>query len=256
MRVIKSIIFAFLLLGFSSSMALSQRIISALSDKEILIDQGFTGETLTIFGNIEPNIGAKKEYLVGPFSIAVIIQGPVINRVVRKKSYKFGIWLNSEQLIFEKLPSYYWLLSSEKPENFASNEILQEAGLLPIMQPFAVSTKGEGEQKIFSNELVRLMKEKGLFGINENGVKFHSNSLYSINLELPSDVPVGSFLATTYLFKGGEIIHKRSEGFSVRKTGFERLLGTSAKQSPFFYGVFTVLLALFTGWLGGVAFRR
>ncbi len=258
MRIINIIFSAFLLLILLVNGAFAQRIVSALSDREISIDSGFRGERLTIFGNIEPEFGAQKHYIEGSFSIAIVIKGPAVNRVVRKKSNDFGIWLNSEQVVFEKIPSYYWLLTSEKIENFSDSEFFEHENLLPQSQPMLVRASNENEiiKRKFGAELVRLMEQKGLFGINENGVKFHSNSLYSLQLELPSDVPVGSFLATTYLFKNGEIIYKKSEGFSVRKTGLERLLGSSAKQFPLLYGVFTVILALFTGWLGGVIFRR
>ena len=259
MGKIISIIIFFTLVFFSSG-AFSQRIISALSDRQISIDSGFTGETITIFGNIEPAIGSSEKYVEGTYSIAIIIEGPKQNRVVRKKNKKFGVWLNSEQMVFKKIPSYYWLIANERIKNFSSQGFFSNANLLPQNQPAIVEVSPNNQnvetRQLFSKELVRLMEQKGLFGINENGVRFHSNTLYSVKIKLPSDVPVGPFLATTYLFKDGNIIDQRSEGFSVRKTGVEKLLGTSAKQFPFAYGVFTVILALFTGWLGGVAFRR
>ena len=58
------------------------------------------------------------------------------------------------------------------------------------------------------------------------------------------------------MFKDGEIIARKSEGFSVRKIGFERFLALSAIQYPLLYGIVCVILALFTGWLGGVIFKR
>ena len=51
-------------------------------------------------------------------------------------------------------------------------------------------------------------------------------------------------------------ITEKSDGFSVRKIGFERFLGLAAVQQPLLYGICAVILALFTGWLGGVVFRR
>ena len=42
----------------------------------------------------------------------------------------------------------------------------------------------------------------------------------------------------------------------MRKIGFERFLGLAAQQQPLLYGLVCVILALFTGWLGGVVFRR
>ena len=42
----------------------------------------------------------------------------------------------------------------------------------------------------------------------------------------------------------------------MRKIGFERFLALSAVQQPALYGLICVILALFTGWLGGVIFKR
>ncbi len=260
MKWLIRIIFICFLMPLLTSASFSQRVISELSDRQISIDSGFSGETITIFGNIEPEIGSNTKYVEGTYSIIVVIKGPAVNRVIRQKDRKIAIWLNSEQMIFKNFPSYYWLISSDKLESISPNGSFEDSYLLPKNQPFRDIIMQDGKevtkQTKFGNELVRLMKQKGLFGIDENGVKFHSNTLYSIKIDLPSDVPIGYYLTTTYLFKDGKIINKKSEGFSVQKTGIERLLGSSAKQFPLFYGIFTVLLALFTGWLGGVAFRR
>src|SRR5690606_35734532 len=81
-------------------------------------------------------------------------------------------------------------------------------------------------------ELVRLMTKEGRVGVNSNGVVFRSGTFYAAQITLPSDVPPGSFLAHTYLFKNGELVAERSERFTVRKIGFERFLGQAASNQP------------------------
>ena len=247
---------ALLLFVFFAQGVQAQRLVSVLSDKLVSIDSSFAGETLTLFGNVEPETGSGDKYVEGPFNVIVVIRGPTVDRVARKKTKQFGVWLNTEQLVFKSLPSFFWVLASEKLEDIAAPELLEEEGLLPKAQPQLVIVQGGGAPKLFGSELVRLMEEKKLFGVDEHGVQFRSNTLYSARVTLPADVPNGNFLAQTYLFKNGEIVSRKSEGFSVRKTGFERLVGTSARQYPWVYGFSCVILALFTGWLGGVVFRR
>jgi hypothetical protein len=60
----------------------------------------------------------------------------------------------------------------------------------------------------------------------------------------------------TYVFQNGEIVARKSEGFAVRKMGFERFMALAAVQQPLAYGIICVILALFTGWLGGIIFKR
>jgi uncharacterized protein (TIGR02186 family) len=100
------------------------------------------------------------------------------------------------------------------------------------------------------------MSEEGLFGVQENGVIFMSDNFYSAQLQLPSSAPPGPYIAQTYVFKDGQVVARKSEGFAVRKIDFERFVALSAVQYPLLYGIACVLLALFSGWLGGLLFRR
>jgi len=42
----------------------------------------------------------------------------------------------------------------------------------------------------------------------------------------------------------------------VTKTGFEQAITDAAHEAPFFYGVFSVVLAVITGWGASLIFRR
>jgi hypothetical protein len=42
----------------------------------------------------------------------------------------------------------------------------------------------------------------------------------------------------------------------VRKSGFENFVFVASRQQPLLYGIVCVLLALGTGWLAGVVFKR
>ncbi len=236
--------------------AQAQRLVSALSDTTVSIDSNFSGDTLTLFGNVEPEIGAQREVVDGPFNIIMVIRGPAIDRVARRKTRNFGIWINDEQLVFKSFPSYFWVLSSQQLESIAARETLAAEGLLPETRPQLSVVQGGGNPDVFGPELVRLMTEKGLFGVDERGVTFQSDTLYSARVSLPADVPNGNFLAQTFLFRNGVMVSQKSESFLVQKTGFERLVGTSAQEYPWAYGFACVFLAVGTGWLGGVIFRR
>jgi hypothetical protein len=58
------------------------------------------------------------------------------------------------------------------------------------------------------------------------------------------------------VFKNKQLVADRSEGFVVRKSGFENYVFVASKQQPLLYGIVCVLLALGTGWLAGVVFKR
>ncbi len=236
--------------------AQAERLISQLSNDSVEITSSFDGERMTFFGTIAPDAGSTQKYVEGPFQVVVVVLGPTQNRVARKKANFFGIWMNADQVQFNGFPSYFHVLSSARLADITDITTLTTNYILPEAHTLVTSSGDWWKSAIFGRELVRLMTEEGLFGVQENAVNFMADNFYSARLTLPSNAPPGPYVALTYVFKNGEIVARRSEGFAVRKMGFERFLALSAVQQPLLYGVVCVILALFTGWLGGVVFRR
>ena len=250
-------LFASLLLAFALIVpAKAAQIISTLSNTTIDITSSFDGERMTFFGTIAPNIGSGQRFIDGPFHVVVVVLGPFQDRVVRQKTHNLGVWLNTEEVQLRGMPGYFHVLSSGRVRDMADLNTLTENFILP--EAYAVVPNKAGLQKTleFGRELIRLMTQEGLFGMQESGVNFLSETTYSAQLTLPSHAPPGPYIATTFVFKNGEIVARKSDGFAVRKIGFERFLAQSSTQYPLLYGLACVVLALFTGWLGGVLFRR
>ncbi len=235
--------------------AMSQRLVSRLSEQEISINSTFIGGSMTLFGNVEPDIGST-EYAQGPFDIIIMIQGGATNKVVREKTRQFGVWLNSAEVNYYGVPSFFFLLGTRSLSKIVSEEKMQELGIGFTYQVQSVLGEDKVSHADFTEQLIRLMQESGTYGIKERAVAFHSNTFYSAQVELPSNVPNGTYLATTFLFKDGELVDRMAQRFFVRTVGVEKLISNTARDFPLVYGLASVLLALFTGWLGGVAFRR
>ncbi|MFC3705049.1 TIGR02186 family protein [Devosia honganensis] len=240
----------------STAPAFAERLISGVSTESIQVTSSFDGERLTFFGTIAPDTGSEQRYVEGPFQVVVAVLGPYQDRVAREMTNNFGIWLNTEQVEFRHFPSYFHVLSSGRLLEITDVNTLTQNAILPESHAIAPNPAGLARTMIFGRELIRLMSQEGLFGVQENGVQFLADNFYSAQLTLPSNAPPGPYIAQTYVFKNGEIIARKSEGFAVRKIGFERFIAQSAAQYPFLYGLACVVLALFTGWLGGVLFRR
>ncbi|HWU17531.1 MAG TPA: TIGR02186 family protein [Devosia sp.] len=234
----------------------AERLVSQLSNDNIEITSSFDGERMNFFGTIMPDAGSEQKFVTGPFNVVVVVLGPTQNRVARQKTNNFGIWLNTDQVEFDNFPSYFHVLSSARLRDITDITTLTTEYILPEAHTLVANDAGWWKTAVFGRELVRLMTEQGLFGVNEGGVNFLSDTFYSARLTLPSNAPPGPYIALTYVFKDGKVIARKSEGFAVRKIGFERFLALSAVQQPLAYGVICVALALFTGWLGGVLFRR
>jgi uncharacterized protein (TIGR02186 family) len=251
MRLLIALLSLLLLLG----PAQGARLVSQLSNDNVEITSSYAGERLTFFGSIEPDAGSA-EPVEGPFHVIVAVVGPTQDRVARRKTNNFGIWINTEQVEYNNFPSYFHVLASGKLEDITDITTLTTNYILPEAHTLSSETGDWWTGPVFGRQLVRLMTQQGFFGVQENGVNFLSSNFYSARLTLPSNAPPGPYIALTYVFKNGEIIARSSQGFAVRKIGFERFLALSSVQYPLLYGIVCVILALFTGWLGGVIFKR
>jgi uncharacterized protein (TIGR02186 family) len=236
--------------------AQAERVVSQISNDTIEITSSFAGERMSMFGTVIPDAGAAEGVVPGPLNVIIVVIGPTQERIARQKTNNFGIWLNTRQAEFDNFPSYFHVLSSGRLTDITDPVTLTENFILPESHTLPSAPDQYWDDTVFGPQLVRMMTEEGLFGVQENGVNFLTTDFYSARLTLPSNAPPGPYIALTYVFRDGQIIARQSQGFAVRKIGFERFLAISAVQQPLAYGVVCVILALFTGWLGGVIFRR
>lgn len=252
-RAILPLLFATLLLVVP---ARAERLVSQVSNDTVEITSSFDGERLTFFGTIEPDIGATDRVVTGPFHVVIVVTGPTQHRVVREKTHSWGIWLNTDQVEFADFPGYFQVLSSGRLTDLADHTTLAQHAITPQAQLRATGNVTLSKADAFGVELLRQMTQSGLYGVQENGVTFSSETFYSARLTLPSTAPPGPYITQTYVLKDGAVIARSSSGFAVRKIGFERFLALSSVHSPLLYGLACVVLAVFTGWIGGVVFRR
>jgi uncharacterized protein (TIGR02186 family) len=69
-------------------------------------------------------------------------------------------------------------------------------------------------------------------------------------------VQIGTHKARAFLFKNGLFIKENSAQLEIRKSGFEQMVFRLAHNHSIFYGLFAVFLAILTGWLGRIIFRK
>jgi uncharacterized protein (TIGR02186 family) len=108
----------------------------------------------------------------------------------------------------------------------------------------------------FTDALRARKKATGLYSERVGGVQFLSQNLFRATLALAPNVPVGTHKARAFLFKSGVFVKETSAPLVIVKSGFEQSIFSFAHDYSLFYGIFAVLLAIVTGWVGSVVFRR
>lgn len=111
--------------------AQAERLVSEISNTSVEITSSFDGERLTFFGSVVPEIGALKPVVTGPFHVIVVVTGPTQQPVLRKMTNNWGIWLNTDQVVYRNFPSYLHILSSGRLSEVADADTLQENAILP-----------------------------------------------------------------------------------------------------------------------------
>lgn len=220
------------------------------SDPVVAVHSNFRGQAVTLFGNIEPGESARD----GPYSVVVLVQGPSSDWGVREKERQGGLVLNIASAHYAQAPSYYAILSSSPLAQIVSPEVVDKQRL--SFAGLAVLTRQGDDTSNLDPEFVRLMRSAGNFIEGERGVVMHSATTFSARVPVASNAVNGVYLARALIIADSQVIGETTTRFTVRTQGFERYVANLARSNPVLYGLATILIALGTGWLGGVLFKR
>jgi len=108
----------------------------------------------------------------------------------------------------------------------------------------------------FRSAFVRLRSEHGLYREDTSAVTFLTPTLFRTGIPLPAAVPIGTYNVEIKLFSHGALVTRAETAFEIVKVGFEQFVATTARQEGLVYGLVTALMALMTGWMASIVFRK
>jgi uncharacterized protein (TIGR02186 family) len=228
-----------------------------LSTDNVSITAGFSGADLTIFGSLEdadPQVARQ-----GRYDVIVVLEGPGQPVVVRRKDRVLGVWVNLESETFDNVPVSYSMASTRPLQDITEPNSYRQLSLGPsniYMQPAEGDDASPTTIKEFTQALRDRKAAAGLYSENVGGVQFLSQNLFRATVRLAPDVQIGTHKARAFLFKNGLFIKENSAQLEIRKSGFEQMIFRLAHNHSIFYGVFAIFLAIVTGWLGRILFRK
>jgi uncharacterized protein (TIGR02186 family) len=225
-----------------------------ISARQVQIRYSFTGAQLLLFGAIVYPGGRAPSR---PADIVVVLRGPVEPILVREKQKIAGIWMNADSNRFRSAPSFYAVASS-RPISALVDErtaAIYELGLDSLQLSPGGGALPEKERR-FEAGLLDLRKREGLYSQNSRGVEISNRVLYRATITIPSQVPVGTYTAETFLIDRGKVLAAATRDIQIDKSGFERFVALAARRHEFLYGLTAVLLSLALGWAAAAVFRR
>lgn len=230
----------------------AEELVSALSDEEIDIRSDFVGSRIVVFGAITRAGGISDD---PNYEVAVVVEGPRRDVIARRKERRFGIWVNANSRQFYNVPSYYTVHLSQNYSAVASEEQLRQYRLGLHNLNFYRSAY-ESDDKAFADALIELRQDQGMFNELPDAIGFLAPNVFKTNFQLPSVVPVGTYRVSVYLFRHEQLVAAQVQNLKIAKRGFSEEIANFADNRSLTYGLAVLSLAVFTGWLAGLLFRR
>ncbi len=225
-----------------------------VSARDIQIRYSFAGAQLLLFGAIVYPGGRIPKT---PPAVVVVVKGPAEPIVVREKQRIAGIWMNAESSRFRSAPSFYAVASSQPISKLLDERTaaIYELGVHNLQLSPGTSAIPEKARR-FEAGLLDLRRRSGLYSEKPNGVEITGGVLYRAVITIPSQVPVGTYTAETFLVNDGRVLAAATRDIDIGKSGFERFVAVAARRHSALYGLFAVLLSLGLGWSAAAMFRR
>jgi uncharacterized protein (TIGR02186 family) len=243
---------------FLAANAQAERLVVSLSNERVYITSSFTGENLVLFGTIEPDAAATR--LRSGYDLVVTATGPMEEFRARKKSRVLGIWVNTQTRRITRAPAYDTILSNRPLGDITTAEHRERLRIgldaLPLQQQVGRRAGEMPKDDPFRAAFLRLQNEYGLYREDPAAVTFLTPTVFRASIPLPSQVPTGTYTIDVKLFTEGALVGGAQAPLSIIKAGFEQYVAEAARDHGLLYGLVMALLALGTGWIASVVFRR
>lgn len=247
---------------FMLAPAQAAEIAIALTNDHVEVDTGFSGARLTLFGAIS---GIEAPAASAGVDIISVIRGPTTQFQIRRLLKRGPIWIPGNTHAIKDAPGLY-LTNANRPitdiaplpdqaayrlgADFLIIDATQDHNETPIAAQSGV------HNNVFAKAFVSEAKDAGLYRDRIGGVEFKKGALFAINVDIPANTPVGEYSVAVYLYQDGVLLGRDEAELVVNKVGIERRIFDLAHNQPVTYGILSVVISLFAGWMAALAFRK
>lgn len=234
--------------------AQAEVVVAGLSQNRVAITANFDGSEILIFGAVKREAPAPTTE--GALQVVITVAGPSKPVTVRRKSKRYGIWINTEMVEVDLAPSFYAVATSAPfDEILSSVEDLRYKVSIPrairsVGAPMTVSDAAN-----FADAIIRIRTGSGLYQVRESTIDVSQETLFDTAIELPSNLTEGDYTARIFLTRGGKVVDVFQTDIFVQKVGLERWVYNLAHERPLIYGILSLVIAITAGWMASAVFR-
>lgn len=236
--------------------ARAQALVADLTNHLVAITTGFTGTSVVLFGATD-----------GTGDVIVVVRGPERDMTVRRKSKVAEVWVNTRQVTFQGVPSFYSIAAGsptrkEKDtppplEEIAPTAVrqLHQIGLDNLRLSTEASLSPQ-ETEEFRSALLRNEARAGLYPPGISQVKFLGDKLFRTDIHFPANVPVGTYLVQVFLVRDKAVVAGQTTPLVISELGLDAEVHDFADRYALPYGLIAITLAALAGWLASLPFRN
>ena len=237
---------AFILLVLFSNTALAEAYFD-ISENNIKIETNFIGKEVIIFGILNDDQDT-----------IITIKGPEKNAVIQKKERILGFWFNTKKIIYNEIPSIFFIASSNNIK-----DILPTSSIIKNELSFNYLLENKISQRNFisdvsledwKNNFVRIKKNKDLF--KEYSIDKIDNKLFQTRVFFPAKSIPGEYKVNVYQIKNNLILDNKERIITLKKSGIGNHIYNFAHNNAAAYGLFAIIFAILSGFLAATLFRR
>lgn len=230
-----------------------------ISVRSVAVGLGFVGSEVMVFGSVRNSRQTSAES--GYYDVVIALEGAAVPIAMHRKSYIAGLWLNTQSLVFDRVPSFYALASTRGIEEVADPRVLGDNAIgfqYLRMRPRdgEVRTYSDAELRDWRDAAVRLKQKESLFAKSEYGVSFIGRGLFRTSINLPPNIPAGSLTAHVYLFHEGNILSHYASRVNIERVGLVQVLHSASFTLPMLFALMLLGTTVAIGLLAYAVFRR
>jgi hypothetical protein len=198
--------------------------------------------------------------------VLVEVVGEDEKEILMKMGRRGLLWMNVAEVHIEGAPNLYLLLGHSEtslatPSNKMDFRDGKNCGYGQLLQRVRISGShvDEAEKVKLFEEFVNLKESESLYGILPNAIQVEprgDGDYFEGRFWLPPRVYAGDYAVRPLLVIGNEILRGSSTKIKVVRVGLPAILSSLALRQPALYGILAVVVAMATGLLMGVVFRR
>lgn len=244
---------AALLLCLLPAWAMAEEVVIGLSRDNVSITTSFDGDEILIFGAVKREVPIPPG---PPLEVVLTVAGPNQPITVRRKAYRFGIWVNQDAVEVDAAPSFYAVATTGplgqvlRDTEDLRHKITIDRAIRSVGAPQTIS-----DSAAFTEALIRIRRASGLYQMREGNISLDEQTLFRTAITLPANLTEGIYKTRIFLTREGHIISDYETVIEVRKVGLERWLFALSRENALWYGLMSLAIAIAAGWGASEAFR-